>query len=376
MMGGGFRISDFGFRISDGPSKIIRNPQSAIRNPNGFIQYWITKGLSTAALLMIWMGWVGSVGGAYAQPSVGSRGQDVVSAEATVDSSVVTLGTPITYTLVVRHPEGVQIEIPGVEDSLSARGFELKGRRRLEGHRTEEGLIEGGVQFTLVAWKTGEYRIPPAQVRFVTVAGDTGSVYTDGWIVTVQSVTIDGVEPKDAQDILDIKGPLTISGRFPAWLAFLIGGAILAVGGSLYLRWRHKRRDVVEVESARPKPVDELSELEKIRALRLIDQGRYKEHYILLSEALRRYIERRYGIKAMEQTTYELCWDLRRDRVAEEEAVQQIEAFLQECDLVKFARYVPPFEVMRSSVDRAKDIVRAGGVLVTGLEERALSKTT
>ena len=104
------------------------------------------------------------------------RGHGDISAESRVNPSVVTLGDPVTYSLIVRHAEGIEIDIPGVEDSLSARGFELRARQRLEDHRTEEGLIEGGMQFTLVLWKTGEYKIPPAEIRFVTVTGDTGWV--------------------------------------------------------------------------------------------------------------------------------------------------------------------------------------------------------
>jgi hypothetical protein len=90
----------------------------------------------------------------------------------------------------------------------------------------------------------------------------------------------------------------------------------------------------------------------------LLAMGEYKRHYALVADALRRYIERRYGIEAMERTTWEIVVSMRQAPL-ERPTVATFEAFLSGCDLVKFAKYIPPPEEMEKVVGRAKAIVSA-----------------
>jgi len=282
-----------------------------------------------------------------------------ISIEVSIDSAQVTVGDPVHYSLWVRRRGDIRIEPPDVQDRFG--GLELRDWRPLEDRTLEDGLVESGFQYDLVAWKPGEYEIEPACIRFVTADGDTGSVWSDGVLVTVESVRIGDVTPQEAEDIQDIKGPLTISGRVP-WALILIVLLILAavaIGVWLYLR-RERRSVEQEVVKTPPKPFDALAELDHIAAMGLLRQGRYKAYYTLISEVLRRYIEQRYGIEAMERTTYELCGELGNNGVADS-VVRRIEDFLSECDLVKFAKYIPALETMERVVEQAKEIVRESG---------------
>jgi hypothetical protein len=88
----------------------------------------------------------------------------------------------------------------------------------------------------------------------------------------------------------------------------------------------------------------------------LVEQGRFKEHYTLTADCLRRYAEGIYGIPAMDRTTEEFYAALRWARV-DGQQVRLFKDFLDESDLVKFAKYVPPVEEAQEAVPRARYIV-------------------
>ena len=282
-----------------------------------------------------------------------------ISIEVSIDSAQVTVGDPVHYSLWVRRHGDIRIQEPEMQEHFGE--LELRDWRRLADRTLEDGLVESGFQYDLVAWKPGEYEIEPVSIRFVTADGDTGSVRSDAVRVTVESVRIEDVTPQEAEDIQDIKGPLTISGRLPWALILIVLLILAAVGIGLWLYLRHKRRSVGKETLPTPaKPFDVWAELDRIAAMGLLRQGRYKAYYTLISEVLRRYIEQRYGIEAMERTTYELCSELGNDGVVDS-VVRRIEDFLSECDLVKFAKFIPALETMERAIERAKEIVRESG---------------
>jgi hypothetical protein len=96
--------------------------------------------------------------------------------------------------------------------------------------------------------------------------------------------------------------------------------------------------------------------LERIARLKLVEQGRFKEHYTLTADCLRRYAEGIYGIPAMDRTTAEFRAALRRARV-DGQQVGLFKDFLDESDLVKFARYVPSVEEAQEALPHARHIV-------------------
>lgn len=133
-------------------------------------------------------------------------------------------------------------------------------------------------------------------------------------------------------DIRDIKGfvPVPFDWR---WLWVLVPVVLIVAAVLLWLWWR-KRRNAVVVPVAPPSPY-ELA----IRALRQLRDANLpvEKLYTQLSDIVRQYIEGRFGLHAPERTTEEF--------LAEAELPIQhmtlLSAFLQECDLVKFAKLQP-----------------------------------
>jgi hypothetical protein len=60
-----------------------------------------------------------------------------------------------------------------------------------------------------------------------------------------------------------------------------------------------------------------------------------------LSDIVRQYIERRFGLMAPEQTTEEFLRDAGRNRALEDRHREMLASFLRAADMVKFALHMP-----------------------------------
>jgi len=117
----------------------------------------------------------------------------------------------------------------------------------------------------------------------------------------------------------------------------------------------------------RPKPVPPpapkrppwevaLEELFDVRIAQLVEQERYAEHFDRVSDAVRRYLGARYGFDGLETTTTEAMTALRR--VAPQYLLKDVESFLENADLVKFAKLVPSAAECHDALSSAESLVR------------------
>jgi len=137
-------------------------------------------------------------------------------------------------------------------------------------------------------------------------------------------------------DIKDIKPPIDIpSGLEWLWLTL----AALAAVAVLIIVWRiwKKSRLQVRVEPLVPAHVRAKEALQK--ALELI--GQPKEFCILVSDTVRRYLEERFAFHAPERTTEEFLRELSETDLLTADQKESLGRFLENCDLVKFAKYEP-----------------------------------
>jgi hypothetical protein len=74
----------------------------------------------------------------------------------------------------------------------------------------------------------------------------------------------------------------------------------------------------------------------------LAEKGFVKQFYVALSEVARKMLDGGYDIPTAEKTTTEIIDALRETAPPADPArLARVEALLDACDLVKFARYVP-----------------------------------
>jgi hypothetical protein len=282
----------------------------------------------------------------------------IVSAE--VDRETITVGDRIVYTVRAEHDKDLVVDFPQLASTWG--DFEVLSQRPLQPGKGNQGRVVTGKEYVMTAFTVGEHTTPPLRVSYLDRQGQTQAIETDPIRITVTSVLTGTEGVTSTLDIRDLK-PQAELPRDWSWLLWA-GLASLALAlAILALLWflarRRKRAGATApaaVVDRRPPEEIAYEELERIAGLKLVEQGRFKEHYILTADCLRRYAEGIYGIPAMDRTTEEFYAALRRARV-DGQQVRLFKDFLNESDLVKFAKYVPPVEEAQEAMPRAWHIV-------------------
>jgi len=91
--------------------------------------------------------------------------------------------------------------------------------------------------------------------------------------------------------------------------------------------------------------------------MNLIEQGKVKEFYIAITNIVRFYIERRFRIRAPEQTTEEFLEAVSKDHVFDSPTRNTLRQFLSHCDMVKFAKYQPEMNEIQKAFDITRDFI-------------------
>ena len=155
-------------------------------------------------------------------------------------------------------------------------------------------------------------------------------------MLVTKSATASPSVVTNAPDIRDIKPPIEIASAW-AWLWWTLAAlALVAVLFALW-RWWRKRQAEVHVIPVVPAHVRAKQKLQE--ALALIAQP--KPFCTAVSDTARYYLEERFEFRAPERTTEEFLYELQRTDLLTRDQKDSLGAFLQSCDLVKFAKYEP-----------------------------------
>ncbi len=253
-----------------------------------------------------------------------------------------TVGDRFQVELVVRRHRDLTVYEPFPESAGPFVILEHESVTRYEGDTVVDTHT-----LEMAAFATGELELP----RFVVTWPHGDSVLA----VRSDSVGLEvaSVMPEEMEDIHDIKPQIPFPNLLPLWLTLaVIGAAGLGLAGwRLFRRWRRKRL----AEAPLPEPWEEaLAALEGLNVAELLAAGRIKRYYYALSEILKRYLTRRFGFPAIDQTTSEMVFAMKRARV---DSREEFVTFFRRADFVKYAKLVPPYGEMETAVTVARDLV-------------------
>jgi len=218
----------------------------------------------------------------------------------------------------------------------------------------------------LTIFEIGEFQIPPFSISYTEPGNFSGKAWTEPVSVKVVSVIKD---PKEKADIRPIKGPVSLDTAILRALIFGTLAIFLAVWLAVKIILRRRNKRLIDLESLKPPHERAMLELERLQARALLNEGRTKEFYSELADILRRYLERRFKIETLELTTFEILAGLKRIEFPSDLAVK-VKEFLENSDLVKFAKFVPP----RSLADQMVVILRELVERTMPVEEEAAKK--
>lgn len=263
-----------------------------------------------------------------------------VKAIARLDSTQILIGDQINLVVELEKPENMESVFAGIPDTLAGR-IEVMDRSAIDTLRLDDQRLKLVQTFRITCFDSGEYRIPP--FRFdLRGAGIPDSLFTNELVLKVLTLQVDTTRgPTDVKMPYD--APLTLKEVTPYMMGILLAGALLFL--VLYSLKRRKKN--LPLFTLPPKPqepahVVALRELDRIKEEKLWQKEKIKAYYSEVTGVLRTYIEARFGIPALEQTTSEILESFAsRSGVAPEKAMSHLQHILPLADLVKFAKYQP-----------------------------------
>ena len=193
-------------------------------------------------------------------------------------------------------------------------------------------------RLVLDTFDAGTHDIPAVTARFTDRRGDveiTGSVTTEPLGIVVSTAL---GQASEASTLRDIRGPVQVPLlNWGLWI--VLGGLVVALVGGLVV-FLFKRG---AAPTAPPLPPHILAQqqLDALEAEGLLQRRCFQPYYFRLTDILRLYIERRFGLLAPTRTTPEFLQDMRGSDTLHTPQQDQLHGFLRIADLVKFALHEP-----------------------------------
>lgn len=253
-----------------------------------------------------------------------------------VDTADILIGEQTTLHVTVTTDPNRRIIIPLPGDTL------MTGVEVLSVSDADSTVADGRLvirrDILLTSFDSSLYLLPP----FVAIDG-ADTIESDQVALKVSTVPVDVDNPEQFYDIKDVwKPPFVLADYYPWIFGILTALFIICVIGYLIQRYRRHRSEV-PVKPAEPElPPYEVAirELDSIKDQKLWQQGLNKEYYTQVTDTLRRYISRRYGVNAMEKTSEEILAIIERE-TDERSVYDTLRQVLRLSDYVKFAKLHP-----------------------------------
>jgi hypothetical protein len=289
-----------------------------------------------------------------------------VGIQAEALPKVGTVGDPIRIDWNITMPPGYRAEIPGFEPQVGDFSIieffpgpavpEAEKPQTLPQSQANADAPSQHHRARIVTaiYKPGKFSFPSFQILLHTPEGKTVILSSPPVTIEIRSVLAGNDQNlKDLKKQAEIRAPV----RWILWLTIALAACILGAVGILLWK-RYRRRSLILPSSPKQDPFDLAeAELRDLLARGLTENGHVKKFYVLLSEIVKRILESGYGIHTQEKTTLEIMDSLRRCPGLNTEDLAHIEPFLLQCDVVKFARYIPSKSENDAATDSALGIL-------------------
>lgn len=282
------------------------------------------------------------------------------------------IGDPISIDVDFHAPDDYLARLPTADD---LGDLEVIAEDESDPRPAADGGLEWRKSFTVESLVSGTVEIPPLVIKYARKPGEPDAKPEFDSELACGTLEIEVLSALTTQDSVDrprdITGTVLPAEPPMAWWqwALIVGGAVLTVLLA-YLVYRAIRRRRLRPAPPIPPEVWALRVLSELVA-EWVEQGRAREYYYRLSEIVRVYIEKKFSLAAPEMTTEEFLITLARDRGALPYDADRLRAFLEACDLVKYAAYSPRREDAEQALSTARAFVDATAARQTVAEAAA-----
>ncbi|MBE0647447.1 MAG: hypothetical protein IH596_06670 [Bacteroidales bacterium] len=283
--------------------------------------------------------------------------------KVSLDTNVMLIGDQVGMQLEFTGAEGMELFWPNLPDTLDK--FMVIDRSPIDTLPGQPGTpVTLFQRLLLTTFDSGLYTIP--QIPFYyRMPPDTSMrvIESRPHYLAVHTVAVDTTKP-----IKPIKGPrkapLTLW-EILRWVLIGLAVILLIAFVIYYLKKRKNKEPVFRLRTRvqlQPHEIA-LQELEKLRIRNLWQQGNLKEYYTGLTDILRRYIEARFAVAALESTSAEILHDLFEKPGVTRENWDVLGQVLMMADMVKFAKEQPGAKKNEESLERGVEFVNQTAII-------------
>lgn len=254
-----------------------------------------------------------------------------------LDSAAILIGEQRLIELAVTTDKDKSVRLVLPIDTIM-RGVEVLDISKPDTVKIENDrqIIKQNVLIT--SFDSALYLLPP----FLVIDG-ADTIRSQRVALKVSSVPVDVDHPEEFFDIKTAwKPPFVFADYYP--IIFGIIGAILLILLGIYIYKRLKKKQslipLVKEKLKLSPYAQAIKELDEIRQQKLWQQGRNKEYYTSLTDVIRKYIENRFEIGAMEMTSDQILHLIQMENDAES-VHSNLSQILELSDFVKFAKLHP-----------------------------------
>jgi len=267
-----------------------------------------------------------------------ANGQDI-RVKTALEHDSIWLGDQIKLLVVVEQPAGTKVVFPHLPDSIQK--VEILKRSKIDTSKLDGGRLQLKQTYLITCFDSGAHYIPPYYFRFKN-GERTDSLQSNSLTLTVKYPNVD-LKRGPADIKKPFAAPITFKEIAPWLLAIILIAALIFLVIYAISR-RNKNRPLFQRP---PKPklpphIIALQELDKLKNENLWQHEKVKDYYTRLTDIIRVYIEERFVMAAMEQTTPEILDGFKHVKAQiDAKSVLELKEILELADLVKFAKLTP-----------------------------------
>lgn len=262
------------------------------------------------------------------------------------ENDVIDPAKSVFVELKITSPKDVDVYSPDLR--LRVRGFSLAEDFAIEPYENDDGTRVMEVRWRLVPEPCAKtYKIAPFAIK--TKSGKSfvaGPVYFKNPLER---------EKVSGEMIIDPKKDLPpLSWRLVGYCALILIGAITLIG----VIWMLIKYLARRVKEHRMSPVERAwAELDRLMKKGLPGRGKFKDFYIELTQVVRRYIQRKHGLKAPNLTTEEFFEAVKDVHSFPKSALEGLMEFLNAADMIKFAGVKATPELADEATNSARSYI-------------------
>ena len=270
---------------------------------------------------------------------------------ASTDTTDYMIGDRINYSLSIKMNKDVFIINPFFRDSL--KNIDVLEISDPKAEENENGKTVK-YNYVLSRFDSAQVTIPPIKIEYRTKGDSTlKSVLSNPVTFNIHRMDVAMQE-----EIKDIKPPIRLFNYL--FIIYIVAALlILVISYFIYRKYFKNKPQPVIIPKKEKISLHQLAlrKLDQLEKEELWQKGFVKDYHSKITDIIRDYFEKQFGLPALERTTTESLKLLSKHPIGIK-VLDITSQFFNNADLVKFAKFTPLETVNREMMTQAKDIVK------------------